>query len=533
MPLVGISLAQADNQLFLRGEPSSEREPIEPSHLLALLQECGFADWVIDQTALASAVQDCNQKTTPFAIPLGARVDARVEVLVAGDDMSAAINLSPPKGGKQATIEDVLQALHDAGVNFGIDQAALVQACTEGAVQALLVATGAAPQDGIDTNFEEMVANSSDRTPRLNAAGLIDYREHSAITLVEPGAPLMRRIPPTPGIDGRSIKGHIVAPRPGRDEPFATTLPGSEIDRDDPNVLKASIAGLPVRVPYGVIVEPVLRVAEVNLATGNLYFDGTVHVDGDVNNTMKVQASGDIVVQGTVEGAVLEAGGNITIRGGVIAQARVMAKGAISARFVEGSSLSAGTVIALDDMALESSLVSGNQILIGIKAPQRGRLVGGSTQTMMLLRVPLLGSNRAAATRVNVGCNPELEAQYQALQERIAAEKTNEDNLQKLVSHLTAIKDPKGVLDKVKIAWRQAAQPWGRSLGERAALDMQLAQTRNAKLEIGVGTDGLVELAFGSKKLRLRKQYGCGTLSLDAQTQIVFTAPSGQAFLAS
>lgn len=217
----------------------------------------------------------------------------------------------------------------------------------------------------------------------------------------------------------------------------------------------------------------------------------------------------------------------------MIAQAVVTAKGAISARFVEGSTLNAGTVIALDDMALESTLVSGNQILIGIKSPQRGRLVGGSTRTMMLLRVPLLGSNRATATQVYVGCNPELEAVYQALQERIATEKANEDNLQKLVHHLTAIKDPKGMLDKVKIAWRQAAQTWGRSLGERTDLDAQLAQTRNAKLEIGVGTDGLVELAFGSKKLRLRKQYSRGTLSLDTHTQIVFTDPSGHATPAS
>ncbi len=529
MTIAGISLTQADSQLFLRGEPSTERGVIEPSHLRGLLKECGFADWVIDESALASAVQDCNQKTTPFAVPIGERVDARIEVLVAEDDMSAAINLSLPQGGKQATIEDVLQALHDAGVTFGIDHAALVQACNVGAVQALPVAIGAAPEDGIDTDFQEIVAGSSDRAPRVNAEGLIDYREHSAIALVEPGAPLMRRIPPTAGFDGRTIKGQAVTPRPGRDEPFATALPGSEIDGSDPNVLKASIAGLPVRVPCGVIVEPVLRVAEVNLATGNLYFDGTVHVDGDVNNTMKVQASGDIVVQGTVEGAVLEAGGNISIRGGVIAQAKVTAKGAISARFAEGATLTAGTVIALDDMALESTLVSGNQILVGIKAPQRGRLVGGSAQTMMLLRVPMLGSSRATATRVSVGCNPELEAQYQVLQERIAAEKTNEDNLQKLVHHLTAIKDPKGMLDKVKVAWRQAAQTWGRSLGERAGLDAQLAQTRNAKLEVGVGTEGLVELAFGSKKLRLRKQYSAGTLSLDAQTQIVFTDPSGQA----
>jgi hypothetical protein len=148
---------------------------------------------------------------------------------------------------------------------------------------------------------------------------------------------------------------------------------------------------------------------------------------------------------------------------------------------------------------------------------------------MMLLRVPILGSGKGGVTQVTVGSNPELEARYQALQERIAKEKENEDNLQKLSHHLASIGDPKGMLDRVKASWRQAAQVWGKSLAERGELDVQLAKARSAKVEIGVGTEGMVELAFGSRKLRLRKEYGKGTLSLDKETRVVFTDPSGQA----
>jgi len=529
MALAGISLAESDGQVFLRGEPAGERGLVEVAHLIALLQDAGYGDWVVDEATLAATALDCNQKTTPFVVPLAQRQDAGIEVLVTPDDMTAAVSLTAPKGGKVASIEDLLQALQDAGVTFGIDHEALRAACTAGEVTNLPVASGAAAQDGVDTDFQEIVAQTSDRAPRVDADGLIDYREHGAIALVEPGAPLMRRIPATPGVEGRTIKGAVLPPRPGHDDPFTAGLAGSEIDSDDSNLLKASVAGLPVRVPHGVMVEPVLRVAEVNLATGNIYFDGTVQVDGDVNNTMKVQATGDIQVGGTVEGAHLEAGGNITIKGGVIAHAQVKAGGSVTARFVEGASLQAGTVIALDDMALESTLISGNQILIGTKAPQRGRLFGGTAHTMMLIRVPILGSNKGGVTQVTVGSNPELEARYQALQERITAEKANEDNLQKLSHHLASIGDPKGMLDRVKASWRQAAQVWGKSLGERAELDQQLAKARSAKVELGVGTEGMVELAFGSRKLRLRKEYGKGTLSLDKETRVVFTDPSGQA----
>lgn len=529
MAIAGISLTESDGQVFLRGEPSTDRAPVEVMHLRALLQEAGYGDWVVDESAIAATVLDCNQKTAPFVVPLAHRQDAGISVLVAPDEMTAVVSLTAPKGGKLASVEDLLQALQAAGVTFGIDHEALLAACTAGAASNVPVASGAVAQDGVDADFQEIVPEASNRAPRVDADGLIDYREHGAIALVEPGAPLMRRIPATLGVQGRTIKGVAVEPRPGRDEPFTAGLAGAEIDSIDPNILKASVAGLPVRVPCGVMVEPVLRVAEVNLATGNIYFDGTVRVEGDVNNTMKVRATGDIQVGGTVEGAQLEAGGNITIKGGVIAQAKVKAGGSITARFVEGAAMHAGTVIALDDMALESTLISGNQILVGTKAPQRGRLFGGSAQTMMLLRVPILGSNKGGVTQVTVGSNPELEARYQALQERIATEKANEDNLQKLSHHLASIGDPKGMLDRVKVSWRQAAQVWGKSLAERGELDIQLAKARSAKVEIGVGTEGMVELAFGSRKLRLRKQYSQGTLSLDKETRVVFTDPSGQA----
>jgi uncharacterized protein (DUF342 family) len=248
---------------------------------------------------------------------------------------------------------------------------------------------------------------------------------------------------------------------------------------------------------------------------------------------MKVQASGDIMVGGTVEAATLEAKGNISIRGGVIAASTVVAGGALSARFAEGSSLRSGSVLSLDDAALECHLQSANQILIGVKNPQRGRLAGGSASTKMLLKTPILGSAKAGVTQVTVGADPELEKRYLDLSNRIAAEKANEDNLQKLCQHLIAIKDPKGMLDRAKTSWRQAAQIWGKSLGERMELDKEREVMLSAKLHIGVETSGAVTVTFGVNRMALRKEYGPGTLSIDREAKIVFTGPDGKAYPAT
>jgi uncharacterized protein (DUF342 family) len=285
-------------------------------------------------------------------------------------------------------------------------------------------------------------------------------------------------------------------------------------------------------VNCGVVVEAVLRVKEVDLASGNIYFDGTVQVEGDVNQNMKVQATGDIFVDGTVEGGALRAKGNVRVKGGIIAASTVDAGGSISARFAEGSSLSAGTIIALDDASLDSTLIAANQILIGAKNPQRGRLVGGVATAKLLLRVPILGSDKSALTKVVLGYDADLEARFKQLEQRLEQEKANEDNLQKLCKQLIAIKDPKGMLERAKASWRSATQTWGKSLVERTVLNQERAAILGAKLEIGVQTVGAIDFSIGSQRLKLSKEYGKGSFGMDRESRIAFTTPDGKATVA-
>lgn len=528
MDLTGISVTETEGQVFLRHQPVAGRPPVDAAMLHVLLEEAGFGQCLLHEEAIASAAADCNTVQTPFVVQVAERRNASVQVEIAPDEMAVQVSLVPPQGGKPISLEDIQQALRDAGVVFGIDEAALVHACSVGQGEHLPVASGMPPEDGHDTGFDALLTLTADRAPKVDDNGLIDYREHGGILVVHPGEPLMRRIPPTPGVPGHTVKGRELPPRPGVDKPFSAQLSGAQPASDDPNLLEAASVGQPVLVDCGVQVEPILRVAEVNMATGNIHFEGTVQVDGEVSHGMKVQASGDIVVKGTVDGGLLEAGGDIHVSGGIIAQARVQANGAVSARFAENSSIHAGTVIALDDMALGCELESLNQIIIGEKVPQRGRLVGGSATAMMLLRVPLLGSDKSGTTVVKVGANAELEHQMQELNVRLEKEKTNEENLQKLVKHLSTVGDPKGMLERVKAAWRQAVQVWSKSLAERRELEEQMALTLQARVEIKLAVDGAVDLAFGSKVARLRTELSDGVFSFDPEAGILFTDSAGR-----
>jgi len=175
---------------------------------------------------------------------------------------------------------------------------------------------------------------------------------------------------------------------------------------------------------------------------------------------------------------------------------------------------------------LQSDLQANNQIVVGLKASNRGRLAGGSARTMMLISTPMLGLATGGVTRLALGVNPELEARYQDLLKKIEKQREEEANLEKLVKHFSKQGDKAALLERTKISWQHALQAWGELLPERDELERQLSLVAQARIEVGIAVEGAVDMAFGKKTLRLRRNCESGTFSTDGD-QIVFADPGG------
>lgn len=146
MDLPGITVTETEGQVFLRHLPVAGRAPVDAAMLHALLDEAGFGQCLHHEDAIASAAAECNTAQTPFVVQVAERRDASVQVEIAPDEMAVQVSLVPPLGGKPITLEDIQQALKDAGVVYGIDEAALVHACSVGQGENLPVASGAPPR---------------------------------------------------------------------------------------------------------------------------------------------------------------------------------------------------------------------------------------------------------------------------------------------------------------------------------------------------------------------------------------------------
>ncbi len=523
----GLVFQEEGDALVAAVFPPDERPVLDDASVRAELDLSGYGQWRLSENALLALVERYNAGLAEPALTIGQREDASFALEVAPDAMQAWVIIKPSHGGKRLEPESVYLALGEAGVTFGIDEAAVSAACEGNEAARMLVAAGMPAENGEDARFELLVADARDRTPHLDERGLIDFRDQGAIPTVSAGQPLMRRIPATSGKAGRNIRGEALDPVPGKNEPFAENLVGACVAADDANLLRAVVSGQPVRCGNGVNVESVLHLRGVNMATGNIAFDGTVNIDGEVLPGMKVNASGDIVVAGVVDNALLDAGGDIRVAGGIIAKSRVRAGGAVSVRFVENAQVQAGTNVVIEDSALQAELQSNNQIIVGLKSTHRGRLAGGSARAMMLIRTPILGSSTGGVTQLLLGVNPVLEAQYQELLRKIEKQREDEQNLEKLVKHLSKQPDKAALVERAKNSWQQALQGWAKLLPEREELERQLALVAGARVDIGVGIEGAVDLTFGKRLLRLRRSYGPGSLGT-AGEQVVFTDAGGR-----
>ncbi|MBI5256642.1 MAG: DUF342 domain-containing protein [Burkholderiales bacterium] len=451
----------------------------------------------------------------------------RVEVEVAADGLSARVRLIPGSDAALPALPEVMAALAAAGVVSGIDEAALRDACQRSGEQELLAAQGVPAKPGEDVRFDVLIEDHRDRSPQVDELGLVDFRELGEVPIVDTGQALMRRVPPTRAEAGLTVRGEPLDAPAGRDERFPPALQGVAIDSADANLLRAARKGLPVRVGNAMTVEPLFRIPRVDMASGNIHFDGTVQIDGDVMPGMKVQAGGDVLVRGTVDGGDIEAAGDIHITGGAIAHARLQAQGSVSVRFVESAVVAAVLAIQVEDTALHSELAAGAQITIG--KGSRGRLAGGLASARAGITVPHLGSASVGSTRVRVGHDPSLEQRRTELLARLNTEREQVHKLEQLVQHLVHHGDPKGLMGRVQPAFAQAQQALAGSLQEKIDLDQQVQALRRATVVVGVRLEGDVELAICHRICRPDEALRAGSFSLREDDHIVHTDAHGLA----
>ncbi|PJM85780.1 DUF342 domain-containing protein [Achromobacter ruhlandii] len=401
--------------------------------LAALATAQGWATEALDNHAVIAFIDLCRQATEPVQVPVGKLVDGSFDLEVDATCMSALVTLHPPKGGKPVPLAVLRQAIADQGIVHGVLEKELAEAVERGGAQTVLIAQGTPPTRGTPTRFESLLDRLKPRAQEIDELAQIDYRDLGSLLLVTPGMPLMRRIPPLPGIDGCNVLGQPVLPEELPDTPFNAEMSGVEIDPEDPNLLRAAIAGSPKLIHQGAQVNPVVEVDAVDLSTGNINFQGSLQVRGDISATMEVRVTGDVVVNGTMEAALVEAGGNVTVKGGIIGMAEavpdagggaanaaartahIVCGGEVRARFITNAIISAGQNVEVEREIRQSSIAAGGSVNVGAPNTQQTAITGGQTRALQSVRAGTIGSPAGVPTLVQAGLDPHADIKRSAL----------------------------------------------------------------------------------------------------------------------
>lgn len=345
----------------------------------------------------------------------------RTAISYSPDGMTAYLRLPEPAAGVKYSLEDVEAALVAGGVKQGIDQRAILNMIRSRIYdRSVAVATGKAPQDGIDGYFEYMFQSQLDGKPRINEDGSVSYAI-KLFEMVTEGQVIAKYHPAVPGVDGYTVKDTPIRARPGREMP---PLRGRGFScKEDGVTYIASITGKIDKINDKINILPVFEASgDVDANTGNIEFRGDVIIHGSVDD-IEIRATGTVTVDGVVQGASIFANKDIVVAGGVLGNGKsvIDAKGKISAKFFEFATVrSKGDITA--DIFLNSNVYCEGSAFVMSK---KGCIVGGSVHAVSGIEANSIGNNAEIRTHVLVGNGGEVRMKMEELRNSIKAAEAN------------------------------------------------------------------------------------------------------------
>lgn len=335
-------------------------------------------------------------------------IDAAVHVQIPVGRMEAFVMVLPPFGnGAELDYEDLIQALVDAEVINGMRSDIIDEIAEQKQYfKIFLVATGTPPVAGENGKVIEHVPREEPLTFKEDEHGRVDYKEQNLFRRIEEGDLICDIIAPQEGTDGIDVKGNVLKAAKGKN----AKVPAGDSTRitEDGSQLVAACSGYIsyVREKFRVADQLIIK-ENVDMSVGNQDFLGDIIVYGDVISGFTLKATGNILVRGAIEGAILEAGGNIEIGDGMNGNnfGELHAGGYVRSPFLENVKIFAGEDIFVKSM-ISCEAHSDRDICIdeGI-----GVVIGGTLMAGRSVSAKIIGSKARRKTEIILGVDPEVQ----------------------------------------------------------------------------------------------------------------------------
>lgn len=365
------------------------------------------------------------------------------------EGMSLAVTLYPPmEGMPDVTVDEMERDIAGHKVVFGVDNEAVQRLINQKCYyEQILIASGAPPIDGYDAELIYEFNTTVSTKPRINEDGTVDFHQLDLINKISEGDVVARINPENPGTPGINIYGEPIKPKKvyKKNFKYGKNLKVSENGQE----LISMITGHVYLEGDKIFVSGEYDIgADVDNSTGDIDYDGNVRIRGAVRAGFKVRASGNVVVDGIVEGAEVTAGGDIILQRGIHGMNKgiLTAGGNIAANFIENATARAGNDIETDAI-LHSKVSARGSILVD---GRNGLMVGGSIRAGKTIQAKIIGSQMETATEVGVGNDPEMVARIRELKKLISKAGQDKEMLNQMLTLLRKKREAEGSLNEEK-----------------------------------------------------------------------------------
>ena len=336
-------------------------------------------------------------------------------IFISVDEMEARLEI---KGDKEEAIDkqEVLEFLKENNIKKGILENVLDDIITNRKYnQSILIAKGKMPERGQDGRYEFHFETELNKSPTILPDGSADYQNINWYEMVKEGQKIATYHPASAGIPGYTVTGKAIYSKKGKEQSMLAGK-GFTVTSDRKTYIAALTGKIELTSDNKIEISRLCVLDDVTTATGKVNFDGSVHVKGNVGSGASIYATEDIIIDGSVESAVIQCEGEIIVKQG----ANGAGYGLIEAHKVSGKHFESIKVISFGDIyanyCLNCELYAKGQIILN---GATGILAGGTAQAIKKIQANQIGNHVGIKTFLKLGIDEAVMHELQTIDKKI------------------------------------------------------------------------------------------------------------------
>ncbi len=346
------------------------------------------------------------------------KMDEQIAVFISNDEMEACIEVKCAVE-EEISAYEIKERLRRYGICQGILDAEIEKLVQEKKYNRTVVAAiGKLPRRGEDGRYEFFFNTNPKKTPKILPDGSADFRAIEWFETVTKGDKVAYYHAAEYGMPGYTITGKVLQAQKGQEKNMLTGR-GFILEADGKTYIAAIDGKIDLYEENRLEISDVYVVDEVSLSTGNINFNGSVYVNGNVGSNTAIYATENVVVNGFVESCTIRCGGEICLRQGVNGGGTgvIEAGKNVMGQFFEGVNVISGGDISAH-YALNCNMQAAGTILF---YGSRGLLIGGYTRAARGIQAYNIGNKVGLATVLNVGIDDKMMNQVRGVEYKIAS----------------------------------------------------------------------------------------------------------------